>query len=268
MSLYEDAVKRELKIKQYAMPETAILECKLHGSYEGHRTKIEGRTVESVCPSCLEEEARRDRAELFKTNKLNVARTIFNRSCIPKRYQSRGMNTYVPDCPAAERIKKILTSYIQNIDRAMESGTSFLFTGGPGTGKTHLANAIAMNAISLGRTAMYISAVDCIAKVKKSWLRNSEESEDCMIDKFSKFYLLIIDEIGLGMITEKEKSIIFRVVNRRYEEELPTIGISKFNRARLQKMVGEELVSRLESGGGGNLMFNWKDYRLKNSINK
>ena len=268
-SLYQQIIKDNPRIQmEMDAPEKKILSCGKHGEYEGWIIAFGKTDVPAICPECLKDEAREDQREIYQREALNKSKSIFNCSCIPKRFQDRGLRNYEPVCDQAAKIKEILTQYVKNLEKVMHNGTSFLFTGSPGTGKTHLGCAVAMNVISLGRTATYISAADCVAKVKVAWLRNAEDSEDCMIEKFSKFDLLILDEITrLESFSEKEKSILFRVLNRRYENCLPTFGITKYSRKVLEKIMGEEFVSRIESGGGGTLSFNWDNYRMRNSIN-
>jgi DNA replication protein DnaC len=192
---------------------------------------------------------------------MNANGDVFNRSCIPKRYQRKEFDSYKPTCKKSEDVKSIIMAFALHFDKAMEHGTSFLLSGSTGTGKTHLGCSAALSVIKTGHTAMYMSMIDMLSKIKESWKPSSEDSEETIINQFMKFDLLIIDEIGHHRITSMDPGLAFKVVNRRYEAELPTVGISKLPEKRICEGFGEDMVSRLKSGGGGCLKFDWKDYR-------
>lgn len=246
----------------------AKLHCMQHGAYEGYTSKLGNRIIESICPDCLEIDRRRDQKQLHQKMIMNCRSEILSRSCIPTRYKKKDFNTYKPTCSNAVHTKKILQNYAQNFRDASEHGTSFLLSGKPGSGKTHLACSVATHIMRVGRTAIYSSLVDCFSRVKAGWSMSSDKTEDQIIEEFSRFDLLIIDEIGVATMKAADPEIAFRIINRRYEEGRPTIGISKHPRKRVMNLIGEECISRLESGGGGTLLFTWADYRTKNSINR
>jgi DNA replication protein DnaC len=242
--------------------EKADLFCAKHGSFNGYTG-----AVESICPECLKQEIKEEQERLHTRIRMNANSDVFNRSCIPKRYQRKGFGTYNPTCKKSKDVKTIITAFALNFDKAMMNGTSFLLSGSTGTGKTHLGCSAALHVISNGHAAMYMSMIDMLSKIKESWKPSSEESEESIIEQFVKFDLLIIDEIGHHKITNMDPGLAFKVVNRRYEQELPTIGISKLPEQKISELFGEDMTSRLKSGGGGCLKFNWKDYRNeKNNV--
>lgn len=240
-----------------------LLICPKHGPYSGWVTMIPdlGREVNSECPECSKEQHQQLLEEKNKQQRMNENRTAFNNSCIPPRFRDKSFRDYEPACPAAGRVKMILENYIRNFSKALESGTSFLFSGGTGTGKTHLACAVANNVMLLGHSAMYISSLNYLSKVKLAWKADSNQAEDDIIESFTKFDLLIFDELGKGELNAKEKAMIFRLIDRRHEENRPTIGISKFNEARICQLIDDDAVRRLKCGGGGTLLFDWGNYQ-------
>lgn len=246
----------------------AMLRCVQHGKYEGYKTKMGSRIIESICPDCLEIQRVREQRELHQKMIMNCRSEILSRSCIPTRYKKKDFNSYQPVNETAAACKRYLQDYALQFEKACEHGTSFLLSGQPGSGKTHLACSVATHIMKVGRTAIYSSLVDCFSRVKAGWAMSSDKTEDQIIEEFSRFDLLIIDEIGVATMKAADPEIAFRIINRRYEEGRPTIGISKHPRAKVINLIGEECVSRLESGGGGTLLFTWADYRTRNSINR
>src|SRR5690606_12608951 len=97
----------------------------------------------------------------------------------------------------------------------------------PGTGKTHLANAIAGHIIvNCGATAVYRTVAGILQHVKGSYDSRSEYTEAEAFSSLIEPSLLIIDEVGATKPTEFEQATLFNIINGRYEEQRPTIVVS------------------------------------------
>lgn len=242
-----------------------MLICPKHGEYCGWTIIVNGEKIESECDQCAGEKAEQERLERDAILRARLAesksREAFNSSCIPPRFASKSFKCYEPHSDETAKAKHILGEYVMNFGRAMENGTSFLFTGGTNTGKTHLACAVGNNIMLKGRTAIYVSVLNYLSKVKKAWSANDGSSEDSEIEKYVSFDLLILDELGKGQLDAKEKGMIFRLIDRRYEENRPTIGISKLSEANLVKLIDDDSVRRLKAGGGRNIYFGEMQYQ-------
>jgi len=73
--------------------------------------------------------------------------------------------------------------------------------------------------------------------------------------------LLVLDEVGVQFGTETENLVLFRILNRRYEDMKPTILVSNVEIGKLTEFVGERVIDRLCEGGGGILEFTWESAR-------
>jgi DNA replication protein DnaC len=239
--------------------------CDKHGEFEGFVMMVAGREIPSVCPECLEEERVAELDEFKKGQKQRERVDIFNQSCVPKRFQECGFGQYEPTCKDAEVVVKRLKNYVINFEKAKEKGASFLFLGNTGTGKTTLAAAVLNNVMNKGFTGVYVSTLNYLSKVKRSWVAGATVSEDELIESFVKFDLLVLDELGKGSCSPKEKGIIFRLLDRRYEEQKPTIGISICNEKVLNERIDPDASRRLKANGGV-LNFNWATYTNSNSF--
>jgi DNA replication protein DnaC len=119
-----------------------------------------------------------------------------------------------------------------------------------------LACAIGNNLYARGRTVTYTSSLNLIAAVKRAWAKDSTQTEDDIVDSFSRPDLLIIDELGKGLLSEREQNLFFRVIDRRYEQCRPMIGISNLTKQALERAMGQDAIRRL----GANLRFDWKPF--------
>lgn len=235
----------------------ADLICPKHGAYKGWTMIIMGQLIESECDECAKEESRKKIQEITMTAAVNQHRELFNRSCIPPRFTNNSIKGWQVRCKLAEEIRNEMAGFINNFDEAKKNGTSFLFVGETGVGKTHMATAIANNLMMKGHSVMYISSLNFISRMKRAWTASAVESEDEIVEAFMPFDLLVIDELGKGTLDAKEKGMIFRLIDRRHEENKPMIGISRYPERKLGELIEPDTIRRLKSGGGRTINFDW-----------
>ena len=89
-----------------------------------------------------------------------------------------------------------------------------LFLGPPGLGKSHLAQAIGLQAIKMGFTVLYRSIFDLVRGLQAE---RSPSELDRLMDRHLKVDLPIVDDMGLKTLPPKAGEILLELVMRRYE---------------------------------------------------
>lgn len=126
---------------------------------------------------------------------------------------------------------------------AVTSGPSLLLCGRVGRGKTHQAwGAIRALAVTGLRIAWVVTtAADMYAAIRP---RTGVDSET-VFQHYARARLLVLDDVGASKSTEWTEEINYRLVNHRYENELPTLFTSNLTPKELAGMVGDRVASRL-----------------------
>lgn len=98
--------------------------------------------------------------------------------------------------------------------RFIRESRDALLIGPPGTGKSHIAQAIGAQAIKAGFVVLYRSIFDVVRDFLHDEALGSEEK---VLAKYLKPDLLIIDDMGMKQLPKRSGEYLFEVVMRRYE---------------------------------------------------
>ena len=108
--------------------------------------------------------------------------------------------------------------------RFIENKENIIFVGSPSVGKTHLAISIGITAAQNRDSTYFINCNDLIANLKKA---NSENRFMNRLKHYSKYKLLIIDEVGFLPIDREGANMLFQLINKRYENHSTIITTNK-----------------------------------------
>jgi len=102
----------------------------------------------------------------------------------------------------------------------MDAGMNVVIIGDPGTGKTHIAQAIGNLCCDRLFTTRYYKMVEIRENIKKAIERGKAAS---LMDTLSAVSCLIIDEVGYcDPLNESESNLFFQILDRRYDKRKGT----------------------------------------------
>ena len=148
------------------------------------------------------------------------------------RYQSLNIQQFYND----PNFQKILPFTDDHKDMTL------ILSGACGTGKTLAGSLILKNDFLKGKTGRYITLQQLIYQL------NGNYSKAETVDPFTRFSLLVLDEVGYGSNDKelaKQADILFYILNLRYGYMLPTVIITPLDKSEFIKFAGEATKDRL-----------------------
>lgn len=161
---------------------------------------------------------------------------------VPTRYQSAVVS--VPK--VADWVNGLITKAVAEkftIPR-IRTGSSLLLIGGVGSGKTYESyGAIrGLSASGLQCPWLFTTAADLYALLRPS---SSQSDSEAILRKYSRTTLLVLDDLGASKASEWTEEINYRLINHRYENELPTLVTSNLPAKQIPTVLGQRVSSRL-----------------------
>lgn len=244
--------------------ETREATCPEHGDFSSRALVLMGKRMGwSRCPECNrieDERASEERRIQVERERQNRMESRLNRAGIPVRFRSKTFETFDADTNAKENCLGIAREFATDFQANLSLGSTVVFSGKPGTGKSHLAIAVCMHIMSSGHTALYLNALDAIRMVRSTWKRDSERSENAVMNDLTDVDLLVLDEVGAQYGTEGEQIIMFDIINRRYQEQMPMILLTNQGKEGFRQYLGDRAFDRLREGGRW-VAFDWDSHR-------
>jgi len=98
-----------------------------------------------------------------------------------------------------------------------------VFVGNIGSGKTHLACAIANYCLSYGKPVFYISTADLLDHLRSAFNPGSEVSHDELFEHVRNTPLLILDDLTVANTTAWAKGKLEQLLDHRFNTRLSTV---------------------------------------------
>ncbi len=121
----------------------------------------------------------------------------------------------------------------------LEQKQNILFIGSSGVGKTHLSVSIGIEAAKNRKSTYFINCNDLLQNLKKAKAENRLEQR---LKFYSRYKLLIIDEVGFLPIDVEDSKLFFQLITKRYEKN-STIITSNIELSRWGDMFGDPVLA-------------------------
>lgn len=145
-------------------------------------------------------------------------------------------------------------------------GVNVIFVGPPGVGKTHLAIALGIKAVSQRYRVLYTHAQNLLEQLVAA---EAAGVLNKTLDSLSRYDLLIIDELGYLSFTKDASRIFFQLVSKKYEKTSCIVTTNKpfelwgeiFN----DEIVASAILDRLLHHSHP-VLISGKSFRMKNIL--
>lgn len=139
------------------------------------------------------------------------------------------------------RILKIAKKYIETFDK--DNDLNLLFWGPTGQGKTFLLNCIAKDLMDRDKIVIYQTAYEIVKTLEDRKFRNKGDE-----DKYNLYFnadLLIVDDLGIELVTSFTNSEIFNIINTRLLRGKKTLISTNLSPKELSNTYTDRVFSRV-----------------------
>ena len=125
-----------------------------------------------------------------------------------------------------------------------------LLTGNYGCGKTHLAAAIANQAVRMGTPTIFLTVPDLLDWLRFSFSAGNDLTYEERFNEIRNAPLLVMDDFGTQSSTDWAEEKLFQIINTRYINRMPTVvtsnrDLEEFEGRIRSRLTDPELVSHV-----------------------
>jgi DNA replication protein DnaC len=190
-----------------------------------------------------QEFARRNEERLREEEREEQLKEWRSRGLTPRFYNASWEN-WIADTPKKKHA-------LETVKKAWEKNLLLVGKGGQGTGNGNGKTHLAMCLVKEGAT--YCLVPDLIRMVREDLAIEQE-----VINKYGKCKLLILDEIGRQKATDFEHNLLFEIMDKRWNNMLPTTIIGNIGKENFTALCGAGVSDRFKPEV---VIFDWESRR-------
>lgn len=127
------------------------------------------------------------------------------------------------DFTVATSVNRQLIAHLAQLDFLAEA-TNVVFLGPPGTGKTHLSIALAVQAARRGHRVAFATAHQWVNRLGAAKRAGRLDEE---LERLGRIPLLVVDEVGYIPFDPEAASLFFALISSRYERRSLIVSSNK-----------------------------------------
>ncbi|WP_136806934.1 IS21-like element helper ATPase IstB [Desulfosediminicola flagellatus] len=148
----------------------------------------------------------------------------------------------------------------------LKENRNIIFMGRSGTGKSHLATALGIEAC---RNDIRTRFVSCYGLVNELLEAREERALQCLLACYNRYELLILDELGYIPFSKEGTELLFQVLAKRHEKSsviiTTNLGFADWSQVFVDPIMTNALLDRL-THKAHIISCTWESYRLKQSL--
>jgi len=167
---------------------------------------------------------------------------------VPPLYAEAEIANFMPHggTDNEKRISKIAAGAARYVQRWPNVPGIAVFMGDNGTGKTHLAWAIAKDVVRMhGNTTKVVVLPDLIRELREGWSHPAADPESYVLERYRDPALLVVDEVSRHAYYGEPTQHLYHLINHRMNWLRPTILTTNETIEGLAESLGSALMSRI-----------------------
>jgi DNA replication protein DnaC len=152
-----------------------------------------------------------------------------------ERFLQRTFKTFIAETPNQKAAVLVASEYARNFDsklpkrgQPLPGRNGFLITGTKGTGKTHIAAAIANYLLRRGTAVICTTERNLFGAIRRTYSHTSGD-ESAVREVYERVSLLVIDDLGKEKPSEWTLATLYAIIDGRYENAMPLIITTNYD---------------------------------------
>ena len=205
-----------------------------------------------------QEQGRISSERIAEQNRLTRLQSVLGRSGIQELHRTCTFQNYNAELPGQQYALAKSKGWA---DKFGAGFGGFIFSGGCGTGKNHLAAAIGNALLSAGKSVLVVTVPDLMMRFRETYQNGSRITEASLMNDLCSVDLLVLDDIGVQRGNDNENIVLFQIVDRRLSGKKPVGMLTNLDAPALTKLLGPRIMDRMTMDGGMWINFDWPSYR-------